>query len=49
LQIDFGERRALIGGENVRIYLFVATLGYSRRLYVRAFRNEKVRSVTLAG
>ena len=44
LQIDFGERRALIGGENVRIYLFVATLGYSRRLYVRAFRNERQES-----
>ena len=44
LQIDFGERRAMIGGENVRIYLFVATLGYSRRLYVRAFRNERQES-----
>jgi hypothetical protein len=44
LQIDFGERRALISGENVRIYLFVATLGYSRRLYVRAFRNERQES-----
>ena len=32
LQIDFGERRALIGGESVKVYLFVATLGYSRRL-----------------
>ena len=41
LQIDFGERRALIGGESVKVYLFVATLGYSRRLYVRAFRNER--------
>jgi transposase len=44
LQIDFGERQALIGGENVKIYLFVATLGYSRRLYVRAFRNERQES-----
>ncbi len=44
LQIDFGERRALIGDENVRLYLFVATLGYSRRLYVRAFRNERQES-----
>ena len=30
LQIDFGEMRVLIGVEPVRIYLFVATLGYSR-------------------
>jgi len=44
LQIDFGERRALIGGESVEVYLFVATLGYSRRLYVRAFRNERQES-----
>src|SRR5579863_2164797 len=41
LQIDFGERRALIGGESIKVYLFVATLGYSRRLYVRPFRNER--------
>ncbi len=40
LQIDFGERRVTIGDEN----LFVATLGYSRRLYVRAFRNERQES-----
>ncbi len=39
LQIDFGERRVSIGGEAVKIYLFVATLGYSRRLYVRAGRR----------
>ena len=44
LQIDFGERRVLIGGDAARVYLFVATLGYSRRLYVRAFRNERQES-----
>jgi hypothetical protein len=41
LQIDFGETRVLIGEEPVRVYLFVATLGYSRRLYVQAFRHER--------
>jgi len=41
MQIDFGERRVPIGGEAVKVYFFVATLGYSRRLYVRAFRNER--------
>jgi transposase len=41
MQIDFGERRVPIGGETVKVYFFVATLGYSRRLYVRAFRNER--------
>jgi transposase len=25
----------------VRVYLFVATLGYSRRLFVQAFRHER--------
>jgi len=44
LQIDFGERRVLIGGESLKVYLFVATLGYSRRVYVRAFRNERQES-----
>jgi len=41
LQIDFGEMRAPIGGEAVRVHLFVATLGYSRRVFVRAFRHER--------
>jgi transposase len=41
LQIDFGETRVAIGGEPVRIHLFVATLGYSRRVYVRGFRHER--------
>ena len=44
LQIDFGERRVPIGGESVKVYLFVATLGYSRRVYVQAFRNERQES-----
>jgi transposase len=33
-----------IGDENVKVYLFLVTLGYSRRLYVRAFRNERQES-----
>jgi transposase len=41
LQIDFGEARVAIGGERVRVYLFVATLGHSRRPYVQAFRHER--------
>lgn len=41
LQIDFGEMRVSIGEEAVRVYLFVATLGYSRRVFVRAFRHER--------
>ena len=41
LQVDFGQRRVPIADERVRVYLFVATLGYSRRCYVAAFRHER--------
>jgi transposase len=41
LQIDFGERWVAIGDEQVRVYLFVATLGYSRRVYAHAFRHAR--------
>jgi len=44
MQLDFGERRVEIAGEKVKAYLLVATLGYSRRLHVRAFRNERQES-----
>lgn len=41
MQIDFGERFVEIGAEKIKAFMFVATLGYSRRVHVRAFRNEK--------
>ena len=41
LQIDFGTTTASVGGERVRLHLFVATLGYSRRPFVRGFRHER--------
>ena len=42
LQIDFGEAKVRIEGEERgKLHLFVATLGYSRRVYVRAFRHER--------
>ena len=41
LQIDFGERRVVIGGQPEKVFFFVATLGYSRRLHVRAFPSER--------
>lgn len=44
LQIDFGERRVMIGGVPAKVFLFVATLGFSRRMHVRAFRNERQES-----
>jgi transposase len=41
LQIDFGETRVEVGGEPVRAHVFVATLGWSRRCWVQAFRHER--------
>lgn len=41
LQIDFGERRVAIGDRMEKVFFFVATLGYSRRLHARAYRGER--------
>ena len=41
MQIDFGERLVEIGGAKLKVFVFVATLGHSRRLHVRAFRHEQ--------
>ena len=44
MQIDFGVRRVPVGDAPVAVHLFVATLGYSRRQYARAFADESQRS-----
>lgn len=41
LQIDFGERRVEIGDRMEKVFFFVATRGYSRRLHARASRGER--------
>ena len=41
LQIDFGEATVAIAGQPVKVYLFVATLGYSRRPYVARFEHQR--------
>jgi transposase len=41
MQIDFGEKLVSIGDAVVRVHLFVAVLGYSRRLYVRASLSQR--------
>ncbi len=42
LQIDFGQRRIAIEDHDAgKVFLFVATLGYSRRVYAAAFRHER--------
>jgi hypothetical protein len=41
MQIDFGEATVEIEGCKTKVHLFVATLGYSRRGFVVAFRHER--------
>jgi transposase len=41
LQIDFGEKRVVIGGTEIRLFLLVAVLSYSRRLFVKPFLRER--------
>ena len=41
LQIDFGTVRVPVGDEPIKVHLFVATLGYSRRTYVAMFLHER--------
>ena len=41
LQIDFGRKRVQIAGAVVQVFLLVAVLSHSRRLFVKAFLNER--------
>lgn len=41
LQIDFGEKWIEIGGARTKVYVFVAVLGYSRRIFVRASLSQR--------
>jgi transposase len=41
MQIDFGEKLATVAGAVVRVHLFVAVLGYSRRLFTRASLSQR--------
>ncbi|MEI8092994.1 MAG: IS21 family transposase [Spirochaetales bacterium] len=43
-QIDFGERQVNIGGEMVKVHLFVFVLGFSRRIYVQVFADQRLES-----
>lgn len=40
MQADFGEKYVQIGGERVKVHLFTAKLGHSRRMYVKVFTHE---------
>jgi transposase len=39
--VDFGEKRVVIGGHEVVVHLMAAVLGYSRRIFVKAFLAER--------
>lgn len=41
-QADWGSKSLRIGGRPVRAQLFVLTLGFSRRLFARAYPNQKL-------
>ena len=41
LQVDFGEKWVEIAGERTKVHLLAAVLGYSRRIYVKAFLSER--------
>jgi transposase len=41
-QVDYGQLRVWIGEHPETVHLFVFTLGYSRRLYIRGYRNERL-------
>lgn len=43
LQVDFGEKWLQIAGERQKRYVFVATLGFSRRCYVEIFGSLRQR------
>lgn len=41
-QVDYGQLHVWIGAQAEKVHLFVFTLGYSRRLYARGYRNERL-------
>ena len=41
MQIDFGEKFVVIGTDRIKVHFFVAVLGYSRRIFVRASLSQR--------
>lgn len=41
MQVDFGEKKVRIHGVLVKVFLLVAVLSHSRRLFVKAFLNQR--------
>lgn len=41
MQIDFGEKKLRLAGVVVKVFLLVAVLSHSRRIFVKAFLNQR--------
>jgi hypothetical protein len=41
-QVDWGCTRVWIGNEQVKVHLFTMVLGYSRRIFAKAYLNERL-------
>ena len=41
MQVDFGQKKVWVGAALVTVHLLVATLSYSRRVFVKAFLGER--------
>jgi transposase len=44
-QVDWGSLGVWLGEERVTVHLFVMVLGFSRRIFVRAYLNERLESL----
>lgn len=44
-QVDWGSVKVWLGEQVVRIHLFIMVLGYSRRIFARGYRNERIESL----
>jgi len=41
MQVDFGEKWVALGGTRTRVHVLAAVLGYSRRIFAKAFLSER--------
>jgi transposase len=46
-QVDYGQLQVWIGEQPETVHLFVFTLGYSRRLFTRGYRDERLATLPL--
>jgi transposase len=44
-QVDWGSAAVWLGADRQRVHLFIMVLGYSRRIYVKAYPNERLEAL----